>query len=120
MDMLILDALVSATSIFVAVVEVAVAFRFMQDCKSWQRIGMAICGFALGVTSATFLIIKILFAIQRSAPSMGLIQFMTALGIAENVAFGIILYAFAARKRAQSDSTDGSGSSVGPVLPSLN
>lgn len=120
MDMLILDALVSVSSIFVAVVEVAVAFRFMHECKSWQRTGMAICGFALGVTSATFLIIKILFAIQRSAPSMALIQFMTVLAIAENVAFGIILYTFAARRNTYIDSADDFVSSVGPALPSLN
>lgn len=120
MDMLILDGMVTASSIFVAVVEVAVAFRFMLDCKSWQRTGMAICGFAFGLTSVTFFIIKMLFAIQRSAPPMALIQFMTVLAIAENVAFGIILYTFAAWRNAPIGSADDSVSSVGPALPSLD
>ena len=120
MEMVILDALIAVSSVFVAIVEVLIALRFMSDCEPWLRTGMFACGFVIGGNAILFFVLKMLVAFRYCSPPMGIIQFVTMASIAENVIFGVVLYRFSSGKKVGRGQNRGGDSLEGPIPTPVN
>ena len=120
MEMLLLDALIAVSSVFVAVVEILIAVRFMANSESWLRTAMFICGIVVGGAAIFFFVIKMLVAYRYCSPPMGIIQFVTMASIAENVIFGVVLYRFSSGKKVGRGQNRGGDSLEGPIPTPVN
>ena len=120
MEMLLLDALIAMSSVFVAVVEILIALRFMTNFESWLRTAMFICGIVIGGAAIIFFAIKMLVVYRYCSPPMGIIQLVTMASIAENVIFGIVLYRFSSGKKANRCKNRGRDSLDGPIPTPVN
>ena len=120
MEMVILDALIAVSSVFVAIVEVLIALRFMSNCEPWLRTGMFACGFVIGGNAILFFVLKMLVAFRYCSPPMAIIQFATLASIVENVVFGIILYRFSSLKNTDRYEGRSGNPRIGPIPTPVN
>ncbi len=93
------------SGIFIGLVEVIIACRFMESCEDWQRVGMLACGIVI-ITLVAWQVLNafvpnVVASIIPDREFLGTINFKwcSIVNAVENFLFGIILYSIVSSRR---------------------